>query len=70
MDLCSLRRAGSLFEFLRCRGAVLPEGARPEGAGSDAERTAIPGGSTRGHGALHRARHFCGEEVPRLRLVG
>ena len=58
-------RAGSLFECLRRGCGVLPEGARPEGASSDAERAAIPGCSTRGHGDLHRAWHSCGEEVPR-----
>ena len=64
MDLRSLRRVGALVEFL-CRGcAIVSEGADPEGVSSYAERAAIPGCAANRYGAVHRAWHFCREEVP------
>src|SRR5580658_3941195 len=70
LDLRCLRRACSLSERFRWSGADFSEGTPCACVGSDAEGAAIPDRSTRSPGDVHHPRHFRGQEISRLCLIG
>ena len=68
-DLCGGSGDCALSECLRLGSAVVPEGARVEGAGAQPERASISGRPVARSGRVCRPYHFGGKEIPHRACV-